>query len=136
MSDSHEAYYQRLYTKLRNKLRNDPMTNQPAPSDTPITNEAAFSINPNGSVTYDPAGGYVGRDTCEKLELAVARLSAEREKEREELSQAVLTASDAANLYKTVLGNLMPFVLEDYHQNCATSEFKLAVEAAKELFPK
>lgn len=48
----------------------------------------------------------------------------------------VLTASDAADLYKTVLGNLMPFILEDYHPNCATTAFRSAVEAAKELFPK
>src|SRR4026209_1944046 len=32
---------------------------------------------------------------------------------------------------KSVLANLMPFVLEDYYPDCATSEYKAAVEAAK-----
>lgn len=31
---------------------------------------------------------------------------------------------------EAVLANLMPFVLEDYHPNCATLEFRSAVEAA------
>ncbi len=61
------------------------------------------------------------REYTEQVHAAMAALHSEIEK-----------LTRANTITKSALANLMPFVLEDYYPNCATKDFKDAVEAAKE----
>ena len=36
---------------------------------------------------------------------------------------------------RNAISDLMPFVLEDYHENCATPAYRAAVETAKSFLP-
>ena len=49
-----------------------------------------------------------------------------------------LDSGDHLNLLEEaleIIGELMPFVLEDYWPNCATPEYRKAVERAKGVLP-
>jgi hypothetical protein len=72
-------------------------------------------------------------DLVRRLRAHIAMM-APHQKERH-AGKLLIEATTEIRKLQTALGDLMPYVLEDYYPNCATPGYKAAVEAAKALTP-